>query len=114
MSTTTGSPRNIVNRETQEHPMTEPKTPKTEIMYVFEDWPTRIANDVLSVAVPVVLMGIGVWLESGAMQWFGFILASLWVIGRVKNTAEKYRMTPQEAANRIAERFGVFAERGEK
>lgn len=82
--------------------------------YVYENWPTRVANDLMAVGVPLALMGIGVWLESGAMQWFGFVLASLWVFGRAKNAAEKSRMSPQEAANRLAEQFGVFADRAEK
>ena len=91
--------------------MTTPDEKKTELIYVFENWPTRIANDFISVCVPSSLMGIGVWLESSAMQWFGFILASLWMCSRVATVAKKSTMTPQEAANRIAEKFGVVAER---
>lgn len=68
-----------------------------------------ILSDLFSVSSLAALIGLGVILNSQAMQWCGFLLGSLWFIGRVTAVQKKSRMTPQEAADFIARNFNVRA-----
>lgn len=39
-------------------------------------------RDAGSVGMAAGLIGVGVWVGSGAMQWFGFLLAGLYIFAR--------------------------------
>lgn len=79
------------------------------IIYVYETVLQSVARDVTSTLSLAALTGIGVALNSSAMQWLGFILASLWIIGRVTTSVNTHRVTPQKAADLLKETFGVTA-----
>ena len=88
--------------------MAENKDERT-LVYIYQTKLEATLSDIRSLVVLVALMGIGVWLQSPAMQWFGFILGALWIIGRVTLAEKKGRMTPQQAADLIAKTFNVRA-----
>jgi hypothetical protein len=68
------------------------------------------ARDAGTLATIVILIGLGVALDSGAMQWVGaimFWISFLWRMG--KKSKECQRLTPQQAADYLAEHFDVVA-----
>ena len=87
----------------------EVKRAEPLMIYVCETPLQSIIRDVVSTATLVFLMGAGVLMHSTAMQWFGFVLSALWIIGRVKIASDKARMSPQAAADIIFKKFGVRA-----
>lgn len=56
----------------------------------------------------LALMGVGWAADSAAMEWAGFIVFFLTVFARAGARAQ--RLTPQQAADFLARRFGVRAE----
>lgn len=83
--------------------------PETTVILIHETILESAARDIISTLTLIVLIGVGVVLKSSAMQWIGFILAALWVIGKTTTVANKYRVTPQGAADVLKEKFGVTA-----
>lgn len=69
-----------------------------------------VLRDLVTVVGLVALIGIGVALDSRAMQWCGFILGMLALFTRVGRVPGIYRCKPQEAANILKEKFGVTAQ----
>lgn len=57
-------------------------------------------RDASSVVMFITLIGIGVFLESNAMQWVGAILGFLVIIGKAANLSNK--MTVSEARAHLA------------
>jgi len=56
--------------------------------YVIYDNPLRAwVSTAASVAAIVCLIGLGVYLESAAMQWFGFVLSFLTILTIFKRLA---------------------------
>ena len=68
-----------------------------------------IVSDTYSFFLAVALIGIGVYLASSAMEWLGFILVSLKLIGGGMMLAKRGRKTPQQAADYLRDEFGVTA-----
>ena len=68
--------------------------------------PLRQAYDtVLYIVFCVSLMGIGVFLDSSAMQWMGFVTIILFVL--IRDHIRKKTRTPQEAADYLYKQYGV-------
>lgn len=55
------------------------------------------------------LIGIGVFLESNAMQWFGAVMAMFFIIGSMAK-AKKQTVTPEKAAQYLYDNFGAKAD----
>ena len=55
------------------------------------------ARDASTLALFVALIGIGVFLESTAMQWIGAIVGFVAIVGRASKTHNDARMTIAEA-----------------
>ena len=83
---------------------------KTDIVIIRETTAQSVIRDLVSVTCPAALIGLGVFLDSSAMQWFGFLLSALFLVGvaaRILRTSVK--MTPQEAADHLKESYGAEA-----
>lgn len=66
-----------------------------------------ILSDTYSTLTLGGLIGVGVVVDSGAMQWAGFLFAVMWMFARVSNRASRARKTAQEAANYLRDKYGV-------
>lgn len=84
-----------------------PSSASQVFFYVFPTKLECLFNDICSAGVPMSLMGAGVWLDSSAMQWFGFIIGMLWLISRSSSANNRYRVSPQDAADILASKYGV-------
>lgn len=83
---------------------------KLEMIVLIDDrLALSVARDVISFAMTVALIGVGVLLDSGAMQWFGFVAAVIFTFARVSGAQKKHTMTAQAAADLLAEKYGVRA-----
>jgi DNA-directed RNA polymerase subunit M/transcription elongation factor TFIIS len=80
------------------------------VFYIQESLGQSLARDLGTFSAVGGVIGLGWWLQSPAMQWFGFVLISLWFMGRIKGVYEKTRVSPQEAANRLLVDYGVTAD----
>ena len=83
-----------------------PSKPAT-VLYLHETVAQSWLRDIGSFAVAFSLMGVGHLMGSSAMEWFGFVTASITLISWAQS--QSCRMTPQQAADRLAEDFGVHA-----
>jgi hypothetical protein len=54
-------------------------------------------RDAGSFAVAAGLIGVGVWVGSGAMQWSGFLLSAIYILARTSKAA-KHLTIPQARA----------------
>lgn len=77
-------------------------TDKT-IIVIEEKVIESIKRDTYSVVSAFVLIGVGVYLESWAMEWFGFLMAMIVMFGKASGIRKKMSMTPDEAITRINE-----------
>ena len=68
-----------------------------------------VLSDTYSTATLVGVIGIGLIVESPAMQWAGFVIFMLWVLVRASAKAKMTRKTAQEAADYIRDKLGVVA-----
>lgn len=75
-----------------------------EIIIVHEKPWHSIVSDAGTFVLIFVIIGAGRWMDSEAMQWLGFFVLCLAAISR---PSRWNRITPQEAADYLAERFGV-------
>ena len=85
---------------------------KIEIILLHETVKESIINDFTSFFLAVALIGIGVYLQSDAMQWIGFILTAISIMAnglRMKRVMQ--RKTPQEAADYLLYKYNVIASR---
>jgi len=57
-----------------------------------------VLSDTYTALITILIIGVGVVLESGAMQWAGFLLASFFIIVRSIISSSDTSMTPQELA----------------
>jgi hypothetical protein len=73
------------------------------IMIIHETVAQSWMRDASSVAGFVALIGIGVWLDSGAMQWTGAILGFLVIAGRMQRVWKDNRYTIEQARKRLDE-----------
>ena len=87
---------------------------KTEVIFLHESARDSLVSDIGTFAMLAGLIGLGVYLESSAMQWAGFIMVSIGIIGRAARMSKgKARHTPQEAADYLRETYDVTAEPSE-
>lgn len=86
------------------------KDPTPRIILLHETALQSWARDASSVASIVVLVGLGVLLDSSAMQWVGAALFFVGFMSRCSKMAKSCeRLTPQQAADHLANEFGVVA-----
>lgn len=81
---------------------------KTVVMLHESIWQSAV-RDAGTLVMIIAVIGVGWWLGSDAMQWMGFIMLCLGLITRAAGHASN-RMTPQEAANFLRQKFGVQAD----
>lgn len=83
---------------------------RTEVLYIHETLWQSIARDVSTFLMLASVIGLGWWMQSSAMQWAGFIMCALAILNRVGRVYKKSKMSPQEAADRLYDQFGVTAQ----
>jgi hypothetical protein len=88
----------------------EVSKPQKTVLYIYETVLQSWSRDFGTFSCIASLIGIGVILESDAMQWFGAIVGGVWIIVRSASNKHFHRATPQEAANILKRDFGVTAE----
>lgn len=77
---------------------------KEEIIIVIAEGETvrqSWASDASTFALCVGLIGLGLWVDSSAMQWLGAVFAFVATLARVGSKAK--RLTVSEAKNRLDE-----------
>jgi uncharacterized iron-regulated membrane protein len=74
-----------------------------EIILLHETAGQSWLRDMSSVAGFIALIGIGVLLDSTAMQWTGAVLGFLVIIGRMMRVFKDSRVTIAEARKRLDE-----------
>lgn len=74
-----------------------------EIIILHETTVQAWVGDASSVVMFVALIGIGVWLDSSAMQWVGAILGFITIIGKAVSRQNKCKMTIAAARVRLDE-----------
>ena len=73
----------------------------TQIIVIKETWADSLIADVGTFATFAAMIGLGVWLESAAMQWTGAIVFFLSVIAW--GQAKRVRMTIAQARAKLNE-----------
>ena len=81
----------------------------SEIITIIDDrfWQSAL-NNAITFIVVVGVMGVGWLLGSSAMQWVGFVMLFLILLGRASDM-NKSRMSAQAAADHLAEKYNVVA-----
>lgn len=82
-------------------------TAKTRILCVRESLTKSIVSDLVSFAVTVGVIGVGVLAGSVAMQWCGFAMLVAVLIARAHK--DRPYKTPQEAADWLRDEYDVTA-----
>ena len=77
-------------------------TEKTVIL-LKESFADSCKRDVVLVLTVCVPIGLGVFLQSSAMQWAGFILAAFYSIGRVGRIIKDNSLTIAQARAKLDE-----------
>ena len=78
---------------------------------IHETLTQSILRDLVSFVTTVGIIGVGVLLDSPAMQWFGFVIAMLVILGRsARAKAACFRGTREQAIEHLSRE----AARGEK
>ena len=75
----------------------------TEVILLHESWRESVKSDATTFATIALVIGLGSYLESSAMQWVGFVFVILSVVGRSVRKGNKHRMTVKEARQRLDE-----------
>lgn len=78
------------------------------VVVIHETWAESIVADLVSLGLTAALIGLGVYLESTAMQWFGFVVAALKIMGAAQRILQGVT-TPQKAADYIRDRWGAVS-----
>lgn len=74
-----------------------------EVIIIHETVIQSWVRDASSVVMFVALIGIGVYLQSGAMQWAGAIIGFITIIGRAGGYSHRNKMTVAQARKRLDE-----------
>lgn len=74
-----------------------------EVIIIHETVIQSWVHDASSAVMFVALIGIGVYLQSGAMQWAGAILGFLTISGQASTYINKNKMTVAQARKRLDE-----------
>ena len=85
------------------------KTNKTKLVLIYETPLQSWISDAGSFLTAVSLIGVGVWLDSSAMQWTGAALFFLTLTARGSGHKRDLIKTPQQAADWLAATFNVRA-----
>jgi len=80
-----------------------------EVILIHETVLQSWVKDIVSFVSLAGIIGLGWWLDSAAMQWAGFILFALSVMGRARKYMVDGVTTPQKAADSLHEKYGVIA-----
>lgn len=75
----------------------------TEVIIIHERAGTSWRRDMSSVVAFVALIGIGVLLESSAMQWIGAVFGFVTILANVRRILNDNRMTTDQARKRLDE-----------
>ena len=74
-----------------------------EVIILHETALQSWARGASSVVMFIALIGIGVYLDSSAMQWVGAILGFLVIIGKTISHQNRSKMTVEQARKRLDE-----------
>lgn len=80
---------------------------QTEIIILRESAAESWLSDIGTALAIVAVIGTGWWLGSEAMQWAGFLMLVVGVLAF--RSGRRDRLTPQEAADRLARVYGARA-----
>lgn len=69
-------------------------------------------RDASSAVMFIALIGIGVYLESSAMQWVGAVLGFLTIIGKAINHHNQSKMTVEQARKKLDAIDAALSEEG--
>lgn len=76
---------------------------KREVILIRETLRDSVIRDLTTVICFVAMIGIGVWLDSSALQWIGAFLGFIAIMSRSINLMEKSRYSIEEARRRLDE-----------
>lgn len=68
-----------------------------------------IKRDIVTHGTLLAMIGVGYVLESSALQWIAAIVWFIAILGRSFSSYNTKRMTPQQAADMLREKFDVVA-----
>ena len=80
-----------------------------QVILIRETLAESIVSNAITFGTVAGLIGLGVWLESGAMQWFGALMAMFSIFARTTGRVRAATMSTSEARA-----FIDRIERGEK
>lgn len=66
-------------------------------------------RDLASAAVLLGMIGVGWAIDSSALQWIASFVWVIWLFSRAVNSPNVHRVTPQEAADILRDKFGIRA-----
>lgn len=82
--------------------------PATLVILLYETVWQSAARDLISTGTLLACVGIGIWVESKALQWVGGLMWCLWLLSRLGDmSVTRLRMTPAEAVRHLIDTFGV-------
>lgn len=82
----------------------------TKIVIIYESIRQAAVRDFVSLGFACSVIGLGWFLDSEAMQWVGFVIWLLWMMGRARDVMNSNKKTPQQAADWLKSKFGVSAQ----
>ena len=88
-------------------PHAEPMT--TQVVMVREGFWRSLASDAMSFGTLLAMVGVGVLIDSAAMQWVGGIIWVFWLFSRTAAIKGRHRLEPQAAADWLFSEYGVRA-----
>jgi hypothetical protein len=73
-------------------------TEKTKMIAIVDDrlWKS-VLSDITTVSSLFFIVGMGLVLDSSALQWIGALMWIVWCIARMSKTTRESRMTIQQA-----------------
>lgn len=88
--------------------MSDVPVPETQVIILHETVWQSAVRDLISAAVLLGMVGIGIWLESNALQCVGGATWVLWLFCRMAgDSSARLRLTPAEAVRHLVDTFGV-------
>lgn len=82
-----------------------------EIILVHESVFQSLIKDFLSALMSILIIGIGVFLKSDAMQWIGFVLSFFSLFAFFSSLCKKTK-TPQDVVDYLYDKYGVIPKNG--
>lgn len=78
-----------------------------KVKIIRESLRASILSDVVTLLSTFIIIGVGIFADSNAMQWIGFIFVMIFILGR--GLGDKDTFTPQECANWLKKEYNVQA-----